>query len=325
MAEEATFEIEIAHEVVDSSDDDEYYDDDCNEYGETIFDINKIKKWEPDLVNKEGEDYPGIITASMYIIGQRGTGKSFLARHLLGMYKDYLHHGLVITNTTFSGYWQQVFPTAAVIDVDIMDGALRMYIENQEDNVRKWRDGQLDIRKAAGFVVFDDWVSDPKHARYSVDVVKLFTEGRHLLTWVVALSQYPKAVSTYTRNNLDYTIILRQNKIDTRDHIWRDHLGMIPKRETTKLYNFLKRDKHLAIVANESAYVETIYDAIMWWKADDTFGYFDNPGKHTKFGDPVWVRRMEMVYNDNHGRYRPGGDILTRMNSLLGTLSPFKI
>jgi hypothetical protein len=179
------------------------------------------------------------LDATMVFFGKRRTGKSFMCRYLLFLMKAYLPYVLVFTKTKFNNFWQQYVP-----DRFIHRGYVRSVLAKlkaiQEKVVTKIMSGELketmkpqDHRQVNPYkaVVFDDVISDGEILKRDMDIVSLFTEGRHLKLPTFFCTQYAKGVSTVMRGNVDLAFIFKQGQRLQKESIAEDFISMLDKRE----------------------------------------------------------------------------------------------
>lgn len=240
---------------------------------------DSLQEFDPlSLVTEDGEP-----DAAIAFLGQRRTGKSFAARAIIYALREHLPCGVVLTNTKFNGFWQKHMPEKSVIPLKHLDETLAAVFRRQE-RLRAARDAKKlpDGLNPWMFIILDDWVTDVKNARHNPDVNRLFMEGRHLLIFVIAISQYPKAIGTYIRNNADYVFIFRQNSAVQEASLWEDHMGFTDKKFGLNLLRqATMKQKHQCFVINKQPH---------WSGANEVFFKYTAPDvpETEKLGCPDW-------------------------------------
>jgi hypothetical protein len=265
------------------------------------FDVNKLISEKPDYGGFE------FVDKAISFFGQRGTGKSFATRWILFLLQKRFKTGLVISGTTFNNYWQRHLPSDCVIDVQFIDEALHMALNKQSKLVdtamkahsEEERNNKFSkMSKEGFFIILEDWIADKQAARYSYVVDALFTTGRHFNIFVICITQYAKAVSTYVRGNLDFAFILRQNAFNQRDAICKDHMDMIEPHCATWLMDKITVDRGILVVDKTPNWTD-VSEILTRFKAkeppkqqrfDGTTGYF-------QIGDANWWSQYDRSRN----------------------------
>lgn len=225
-----------------------------------------------ELKNGEQEDGTYKVDLAVGVFGTRRTGKSYYMRDKLYHLRKVFYGVVVITATRENGFWNQIVPPTAIYTVNQMDRVIAHIIRQQKhlsDIIRTKK--VIPKRNPYFLIILDDWVTDPKIARHSTQINTLCMNGRHLLISVWMATQYPKAVSTFTRYNLDLSVIMRQNSVMARDQLLEDHLCFSDnKREQTKLVNDVTQNYRCLVVQKNRSEMKNLKDVYYWDKADDT-------------------------------------------------------
>jgi hypothetical protein len=228
------------------------------------FDLDRL------ITDKDGKL---IMDKAIGIFGQRGTGKTFATRYMMWHLQKFFDYGIIITGTKFNFFWQDYVPDSAIIPLEYLEQALHTMLYNQAVLVQKIKKGKLPPDTNINFFcILEDWIQDSKHARYSDIVNTLFVAGRHFRVFVVAITQYAKAISTYARGNLDFAFILRQNQNIQRQAICEDHVDMVPKGIACTLMDGETMDNGILVV-DKTPQWKTLGEVFSRMKAEDP-GYF---------------------------------------------------
>lgn len=110
---------------------------------------------------------------TMAFFGKRRTGKSTTITNLLYHCCQHIPFGIVMSDTAFAGYWEQIIPKKFIVQ-GLRQDVLDWLLKRQEALVKKY--GNKDPRVAC-FIILDDVVADQKTIRYSADLARFFVQG----------------------------------------------------------------------------------------------------------------------------------------------------
>ena len=132
--------------------------------------VGPIHEWLP-----VPENLPNHPTLAFF--GKRRTGKSTTITNILYHCCKDIPFGLVMSDTAYAGYWEQIVPPQMIVQ-GLRQDVLDWFVERQKKAVEKY--GVEDPRIAA-FIVLDDVIADQKTIRYNADLARFFVEGCHFL------------------------------------------------------------------------------------------------------------------------------------------------
>lgn len=144
------------------------------------------------------------LDCTVSIFGKRNTGKSFYARYLLYILKDYFPWGWCLTNTPQNGWWQQMIPEKRIYKGWRPD-LIKKIMEIQRDRIRN-----REINPFV-FVILDDIVSD-NALRYDPTLRELYYEGRHFGIFILICAQYVYGLPPGNRANTDFMVTFNQHQ-----------------------------------------------------------------------------------------------------------------
>jgi hypothetical protein len=144
------------------------------------------------------------LDSTVSIFGKRNTGKSFYARYLLYILKDYFPWGWCLTNTPQNGWWQQMIPEKRIYKGWRPD-LIKKIMEIQRERIRN-----KDINPFV-FIILDDIVSD-QALRYDPTLRELYYEGRHFGIFILICAQYVYGLPPGNRANTDFAITFTQHQ-----------------------------------------------------------------------------------------------------------------
>jgi hypothetical protein len=160
---------------------------------------------------------------TVLIIGRRRSGKSFLARWLFYHLKHRFPAGIVITGTKLNRFWQQYVPDEFVFDVEEMNEALESAYRRQKI-LKEHPELGIDNRF---FIILDDVMSDKYKIRFSKELSRAFTDGRHYNVFTVVICQDPFGVGPDLRENADLIFAFRQNQQSRKEAIANNFMDSI--------------------------------------------------------------------------------------------------
>jgi len=153
--------------------------------------------------------------STVVIIGRRRSGKSFLARWMMYHLKHRFPAGIVITGTKLNKFWQNYVPDEFVVDIEDIGPTLEAVYERQtilKDHPELGIDSRF-------FIILDDVMSDKYKIRFSKQLSKAFTDGRHYGIFTLITCQDPFGIGPDLRENADVVIVFRQNQQSRKEAI----------------------------------------------------------------------------------------------------------
>lgn len=172
---------------------------------------------------------------TMAFFGKRRTGKSTTITNLLYHCLQHIPFGLVMSDTSFAGYWQQIIPEKFIVQ-GLRPDVLDWLVKRQKALVEKYTN--KDPRVAA-FIILDDVIADQNTIRYSADLARFFMEGRHLAITVFIASQYVKGLGPMVRTNCDYVFLQPIYNKTQRDVLWDIEAAFLDKKEFSELMDIV--------------------------------------------------------------------------------------
>lgn len=162
--------------------------------------------------------------SSVSIAGTRGTGKTTWAHWALRQCKDAWPYAMIVGETSKDPQWECVPDTFSLTNLDQMDAAIGMLIARQEKYKKAHAAGRVN---RAALLVLDDVLGRADRLRYSHNLDRVLTIGRHMDIGVWSLLQQPTGYTPMQRSNVDWMVILRQNSMDQIDVLRKAYLGTV--------------------------------------------------------------------------------------------------
>ncbi len=160
---------------------------------------------------------------TVVIVGRRRSGKSFLARWLLYHLKHRFPAGIVITGTKLNGFWENYVPDEFIVDVEEIGSALASVYQRQTI-LKEHPELNIDSRF---FVILDDVMSDKYRVRFSKQLSRAFTDGRHYGIFTLITCQDPFGIGPDLRENADLVITFRMNQQSRKEAIGDNYMDSI--------------------------------------------------------------------------------------------------
>lgn len=233
-----------------------------------------------------------------------------MARWIMFHLRNRFPCGIVITGTKMNKFWQQYVPPAFIHEVDDLAIILEQVYKRQAFLKKHGDSLGIDSRF---FIIFDDVLREKYKVRFSKELSRAFTDGRHYNIFTLICCQDPRGIPPDLRENSDMAIIFRQfnktrkdavtidfvdyldDKTMQREFLWK-HTGKINKDGTPfdpKAFaelNDLKEKNNKqgipkALVCIQADTTENLFDIFKTAVAED-------PGPF-RLGDPRYWKGME--------------------------------
>ena len=224
--------------------------------------------------------------ATIVAVGKRRTGKSWVFRNLMYLFKDKFQAGLVVSQTEeLNKFWQQYIPKKYIFnkyDPEILQAVFRRQKKILND-VNK-TDAEKD-KEAPFFILLDDVISDQR-LKYDESLMELFVAGRHYRLFVLITTQYAKAITPVLRGNTDYCFMMKCIQQRQLEALWEDFGSFLTKDAFAQIINAYTEDNEVLVVNTCPETEVNPLDMLGWWKAED-------PGEF-KMGGPEFWRSAQL-------------------------------
>jgi hypothetical protein len=209
------------------------------------------------------------IDATIVAVGKRRTGKTYLFRNLMYLFKDQFMAGLVISQTDeLNKFWRDYVPKKYIFnryDPEILQAVFRRQkaILNDINKTEAEKD-----KEAPFFILLDDVISDQR-LRFDESLMELFVAGRHYRIFVLITTQYAKAITPTLRGNTDYCFMMKCIQQGQIEALWEDFGSFLTKDAFAQIINAYTEDNEVLCV-NTCPECEVDPLAMLgWWKASD--------------------------------------------------------
>jgi len=226
------------------------------------------------------------LDGTVVAIGKRRTGKTWVFRNIMYLFKDKFQAGLVISQTDeLNKFWRQYVPKKYIFnryDPEILQAVFRRQkkILNDVNKTDEEKDAE-----APFFILLDDVISDQR-LKYDESLMELFVAGRHYRLFVLITTQYAKAITPTLRGNTDYCFIMKTLQQRQLEALWEDFGSFLTKDAFAQILNAYTEDNEVLVV---NTCPDTEVDPLSmlgWWKAVD-------PGEF-KMGSEEYWRSAEL-------------------------------
>ena len=221
----------------------------------------------PDLQEFAPEEMK--LDATIVAVGKRRTGKTWVFRNIMYLFKDKFQAGLIISQTDeLNKFWREYVPKKYIFnkyDPEILQAVFRRQKKILND-VNK-TDEEKD-KEAPFFILLDDVISDQR-LKYDESLMELFVAGRHYRLFVLITTQYAKAITPTLRGNTDYCFMMKTIQQRQLEALWEDFGSFLTKDAFSQVLNAYTEDNEVLVI---NTCPETEVDPLSmlaWWKAED--------------------------------------------------------
>lgn len=234
----------------------------------------QIKRFNPEGIKD---------TATVLLIGKRGTGKSTLMRDIMYHMKDRLNFGLAMSPTEESTASLGTFIPRSCIYNQFSSAALDVMLEIQRKSVKKGKWKKV-------YLIMDDCMYD-KRVMKGVNIRELFMNGRHRKIFHMNAIQYLMDIGPDIRSQVDYVFALKENIISNREKLWKFFFGMFDNySDFNKVMNTCTSG-YDALVLDNTKRSNDVSECVFWYSADSSRADF-------QVGDRIFWDLDRQYYRD---------------------------
>jgi hypothetical protein len=219
----------------------------------------------------------------------KNTGKSTLIADIIASKSHIIPVAQVFSGTEDSNhFYSEKLPSVCVFNkLDL--NAVEQFIVRQKI-AKKWLPNPWALQ------IIDDCTDDPKLLKRPI-FQNYYKNGRHWKMLHILSLQYGLDIPPSIRNNIDYTFILREPSLNTREKIWKNYAGCIDHFSDFGAIMDEVTEDYTALVINNRVQSNKIEDCVFWYKAEP-----DRLPRNWKFGHPTaWEHhyaRYDQSYQD---------------------------
>jgi len=226
------------------------------------------------------------IDATIVAVGKRRTGKTWVFRNIMYLFKDKFQAGLIISQTDeLNKFWRDYVPKKFIFnkyEPEILHAVFRRQkkILNDVNKTEAEKD-----KEAPFFILLDDVISDNR-LKYDEALMELFVAGRHYRLFVLITTQYAKAITPTLRGNTDYCFMMKCLQQRQLEALWEDFGSFLTKDAFAQIINAYTEDNEVLVVNTCPDKEVDPLQMLGWWKSCD-------PGPF-HMGSPEFWRSAEM-------------------------------
>lgn len=190
---------------------------------------------------------------TIIIIGQRATGKSYLARDLLvKQYNNSKSLNVVVSyNEINDGFYKECIPN------------LQLY-DNYHPSIIK---SVLNINPDESCIVLDNCLFDNTDWIKDNNIKHIFINGRILKTTLIITMQYELYIPHVIRSNIDYIFIMKNMYIPNKLKLFKNYGSMFPTFESFRqVMDKYTEDFGCLVIKNCHNSSNKIEDKVFWYK-----------------------------------------------------------
>lgn len=241
-----------------------------------------------DLLNIK----PGSV---VFVLGRRGSGKSFLLNDIVWHCKDYVD-GMAFTGSAkprvLNGVdqpwsWEHAFPDTFVYNSYHPELVDAFY--NEKDNQMK--NGTL----KPSLLIFDDMSFQRKKMKDDPTFDKILRNGRHRLITVIVVMHDACDMPNDARGQIDFLFCFADSSYNNTDRLYKHYFGLFESPGMFRHVFFKITEDYTTLVCNRCAKSNTIEDSISYYRAYSHSNY--------TFGSIAFWNFHLRNYNQNHAAH----------------------
>ena len=210
----------------------------------------RVKKFDPSTM---------LPSRIIYMIGKRGSGKSYLMRDILSRMPnpDYVL-AMAPTQSTLEAF-REFLPPTCIFNHFSQEKLERTMLLQRELTAR----GK--VRRV--LIILDDCLYQPGVLKSTV-MKELHFNGRHEHVGLLCCAQYLMSLPPEIRTNVDYLFTLKENVLSNRQKLHKNFFGQYDTfADFDKVMTACTQDYRALVMDNTVASTEAS-DVVMWYKAD---------------------------------------------------------
>lgn len=226
-------------------------------------------------------------TATVLLIGRRGSGKSTTAADIMS-HHAHIEEGICISPTdSMTSFWRNHIPPL-FIHHEYDQSVTEEFLKHQHS---KWIRYKNYCKKAGipaeegkvdpAFVIFDDVTYDKTFFKSKL-TRQLMMNGRHYSTFVLITSQYAMDVPSDIRGQIDYVFLLKEPNRANRERLYEYFAGMFPSFHAFEEALQCCTENREVMVIDNTKQSYNVNDCVFFYKA--------TPGLQFKLGSEAYWR-----------------------------------
>ncbi len=170
---------------------------------------------------------------SIVIVAKRGSGKSWVARHIIRCLIDIPIVIVISPTEEHDPFYSKFIPETFIFykyETEILDRIIIRQRKAIEKATLKYKEGHKADPRI--LIVMDDcfgenkkWIKDPC-------ITEIMNNGRHLQISYILVMQYVMDVTPNIRSNFDYVFLLADDSYQNLDKLYKQYAGIFPTAES---------------------------------------------------------------------------------------------
>lgn len=235
----------------------------------------KLKQFDPSTQLKD--------SATVLLVGRRGSGKSTLMRDLMWHMRDRLDFGLAMSPTEESTASLGGFVPRSCIYNNFDSTALDTMLELQRKSVKRGKWKKM-------YIILDDCAYEKRFFKGS-NMRELLMNGRHRKVFLLNAVQYVMDIGPDIRSQIDFVFALKENVSSNREKLWKCFFGMFERLADFNRVMMECTTNFEALVLDNTKRSNDITDCVYWYKANPDHPPF-------RVGNPIFWALDEQYYYD---------------------------
>lgn len=237
-------------------------------------------------------------TATVLLIGRRGSGKSTTAADIMS-HHAHIEEGICISPTdSMTGFWRNHIPPL-FIHHDYDQRVTEEFLKHQHS---KWTRYKNYCKKAGvpaeegrvdpAFVIFDDVTYDKTFFKSKL-TRQLMMNGRHYSTFVLITSQYAMDVPSDIRGQIDYVFLLKEPNRANRERLYEYFAGMFPSFHAFEEALQCCTENREVMVIDNTKQSYNVNDCVFFYKATPDLKFKMGSEAYWQFGTEQYESENE--------------------------------
>lgn len=228
-------------------------------------------------------------TATILLIGRRGSGKSTVAADIMS-HHAHISEGICISPTdNMTNFWRTHIPPL-FIHHDYNASVTEEFLKHQHN---KWMKYKTACKKAGvlaeegrvdpAFVIFDDVTYDKTFFKSKL-TRQLMMNGRHYSTFVLITSQYAMDVPSDIRGQIDYVFLLKEPNRANRERLHAYFAGMFPSFHAFEEALRCCTENREVMVIDNTKQSYNVNECVFFYKATPNIPFKMGSEEYWRFG-----------------------------------------
>jgi hypothetical protein len=243
-------------------------------------------------------------TASVLLLGRRGSGKSTMAEEIMRQ-QTHIKEGICVSPTDcMTNFWRRHMPPL-FIHHDYESGVIEEFLNHQE---RKWLKYKRECKQRGeepeegrveqAFIICDDVTYDKSFFKNKA-TRRLYMNGRHYSVFSLVTCQYLMDIGPDLRGQIDYVFILKETGRDTLERLYQYFAGSIFPTQTAfeETLRALTENRECMVIDN-TVQSYNISDCVFFFKARQGLEF-------RLGGEDYWRIGTENYVSDDEGSDDP--------------------